>query len=187
MSTMQEQLQQVKQQMRQQVEPAKPIKAKQPVKPTRPPVKTEKPGLWKVSPKHQQPAQQPAAVAKPAQSDSAGKKRRHKNGNKKKILRLVTHWPNGFSLNSIHPLREGIHGTLFADAITRNLAITPNQIRYSLSAYTRRTGYIKALAAGGSRYDLNGQPHGEVSAEHQQDAINRLAEMKLHTGDAKHE
>lgn len=93
----------------------------------------------------------------------------------------MEHWPNGFALAGVHPLSIGIQEALTVDAKARGLPITEKQIRYCLSAYTKRPAYLKALAAGGTRYDQNGQPCGEVSAEHQREAADRLAEIKRRT------
>ncbi|EGM1968764.1 prop effector, partial [Salmonella enterica] len=43
--------------------------------------------------------------------------------------------------------------------------------------YVRRIRYKKALASGGARYDLNGQPCGEVTPE-QQTAAGELKKTK---------
>lgn len=47
-----------------------------------------------------------------------------------------------------------------------------------LARHTTTTGYLKALVEQGQRYDLDGQPAGEVSAEHRQAAIDELARRR---------
>ncbi|MNC37687.1 ProP expression regulator [compost metagenome] len=51
-------------------------------------------------------------------------------------------------------------------------------MRAAIAMYTRRTSYLKALAAGGARYNLAGDPAGEVTAEQQQRALDTLAAAK---------
>lgn len=54
--------------------------------------------------------------------------------------------------------------------------------RQALSAffhrYTGSTGYLVALTRSTHRYDLDGQPNGEVSAEHRQAALDELARRR---------
>ena len=102
-----------------------------------------------------------------------GKEAGRVSQNRKKIGKLAEHWPKGFTLAGVRPLSIGIQEALINDAKARELPITDSQIRYCLSAYTKRPTYMKALAAGGPRYDLNGQPCGEVSTEHQEEARQR--------------
>ncbi|MEG1112788.1 MAG: ProQ/FINO family protein, partial [Hafnia sp.] len=52
------------------------------------------------------------------------------------------------------------------------------RVRAAITLYTRRTSYLKALAAGGARYNLAGEPAGAVSAEQQQRALETLTTMK---------
>jgi len=128
---------------------------------------------WVVKPKHRQSAPQPAAV-----QNGNDKAKRISVNNRKKIKKLVAHWPALFSLDVARPLSVGIQAALIADAKARGLPITESQITYCLSTYAKRPAYLKALAAGGPRYDLNGQPCGEVLPEHQQEAERRLSAMQ---------
>ena len=48
--------------------------------------------------------------------------------------------------------------------------LTRTRIRRALKVYTGMPVYRKALARGGPRYDLNGQPAGEVTPDQQADA-----------------
>lgn len=180
---MQEQLQQVKQQMNQSAE-TKPDKAVQlPKKATRAPVTGAAFNPWKVSPKHLESAQQPAEAAEPAKQEEPAKqsvgKRSMSSGNRKKILKLAAHWPALFSLDECKPVKIGVADDLLADARARGLDITEGQIRFGLCSHTHRALYLKALAAGGPRFDLNGHPCGEVTPEQQQNAADKLEEMKM--------
>jgi hypothetical protein len=51
-------------------------------------------------------------------------------------------------------------------------------IRRALTIWTSQSSYLSALAAGGPRFDLFGEPAGEVSAEHQRLAAARLASRR---------
>ncbi|MNH19564.1 ProP effector [compost metagenome] len=129
---------------------------------------------WKVSAKHLNAPQRHAEEAPP----TTDKQKRHKNGNRKKIAKLAAYWPDCFSLDSVRPLSIGIQDALIADAEARELPITVSQIRYCLSAYTKRPAYAKVMAAGGTRYDLSGQPCGEVTAEQQRAALIQIEGMR---------
>jgi sRNA-binding protein len=56
------------------------------------------------------------------------------------------------------PLKVGIYADLAALGV-----LTGREIHVGLSYYCRRLMYQQALAAGGPRYDLMGNPAGEVS------------------------
>lgn len=45
-------------------------------------------------------------------------------------------------------------------------------------SYTQCPRYYRALMAGGMRYDLKGQPCGEVTEQEQKDAETRLMMLK---------
>jgi sRNA-binding protein len=47
-----------------------------------------------------------------------------------------------------------------------------------LRRHTGRTGYLLALMRAGHRFDLDGQPAGEISAEHRQAAADELARRR---------
>jgi len=59
-----------------------------------------------------------------------------------------------------------------------------------LSAFLRRhtgsTGYLIAVSKGSHRFDLDGQPAGEISAEHRQVALDELARRRA-SHDARRE
>jgi sRNA-binding protein len=48
----------------------------------------------------------------------------------------------------------------------------------TLPLYLRRQMYQRALAAGGSRYDLNGEPCGEVTVEQAAGAATNTAHVE---------
>ena len=48
-----------------------------------------------------------------------------------------------------------------------------------LARWTRRAAYLRAVAAGGPRYDLVGQPAGTVTADQRETAAATLAERGL--------
>jgi ProP effector len=51
-------------------------------------------------------------------------------------------------------------------------------LSYVLSHATSRTAYLKRLVQDSQRYDLDGQPAGEVAPEHRQAAVDELARRK---------
>ncbi|RYC47297.1 ProQ/FINO family protein [Pectobacterium zantedeschiae] len=69
-----------------------------------------------------------------------------------------------------------------------NVANYPARVRcaFHWGCISTRSAYIKALAAGGQRYDLNGKPQGDVTAEQQERAkAQRKQKTALRTEDAK--
>ncbi len=71
------------------------------------------------------------------------------------------------------PLKVGID----QDLVDRGV-LQPHECRAVFRVYVGRRQYQKALAAGGPRYDLDGNVAGEVTAEHVDVAKARLALIK---------
>jgi ProP effector len=70
------------------------------------------------------------------------------------------------------PLAIGIH-----KVIQKRLPdIDPKQLKTALRMHTASTRYLKELSTGNTRFDLDGSPAGEVTAEQRQDALGTLRE-----------
>jgi ProP effector len=83
---------------------------------------------------------------------------------------LTTRWPHLFRVTpeTIRPLAIGI-----ADDLCAQLPdCSPKLVHHTLSQWMadHRVIYWKALMQGGPRYDLDGNPNGEVTPEQQADA-----------------
>ncbi|HIC6098491.1 TPA: ProQ/FINO family protein [Salmonella enterica subsp. enterica serovar Nagoya] len=105
---------------------------------------------------------------------AAGTKRsRYK---RKKLELLVTHWPAVFSLDAPRPLAIGTAELISAEMCARGIT-GAGKIRAAVAMYTRRASYLKALIAGGVRYNLAGEPEGEVTPEQQRLAQENLSAM----------
>lgn len=98
--------------------------------------------------------------------------------NFKHMRRVLAFWPELFSLDNPKPLKTGVLNDLMQDMAARNLTIGAGVLKAAIASYTRRVRYKKALAAGGARYDLNGQPCGEVTTEQQQEAADDIKKAK---------
>ena len=85
------------------------------------------------------------------------------------IDRLCEAFPACFNRLAPKPLQIGIGEKVLALAgIHPTFAeLTRTQLRRAIKFYTRRFVYRKALATGGPRYDLDGQPAGEVTLDQQ--------------------
>ena len=83
--------------------------------------------------------------------------------------RLCAAFPACFSRSAPQPLKIGLGEELLALAgahpALADLSRTP--LRRALKVYTGSPAYRKALARGGPRYGLDGQPTGEVTPEQQ--------------------
>jgi hypothetical protein len=85
------------------------------------------------------------------------------------IDRLCEAFPECFNRLAPKPLQIGIGAEVFALAgLHPTFAeVTRTQLRRSLKFYIHRFTYRKALATGGPRYGLDGQPAGEVTPDQQ--------------------
>ncbi|CAM6190277.1 ProQ/FINO family protein [Citrobacter freundii] len=113
------------------------------------------------------------ATQKLAGAAGGTKQSRH---NRKKLELLITHWPAAFNLDAPRPLAIGTAELIAADMCARGIT-GAGKIRAAVAMYTRRAIYLKALIAGGARYNLAGEPVGEVTPEQQQMARENLSAM----------
>jgi hypothetical protein len=77
------------------------------------------------------------------------------------ITALAELFPRAFTTERWRPhkpLKVGVHADLIATG-----ALTPREVRAALRVYTKRRMYLAAVAAGGFRHDLDGNPAGEVN------------------------
>lgn len=70
------------------------------------------------------------------------------------------------------PLAIGIHKVIMA----RMPDLGEGSLRVALKRHTNSTKYLKAIANGSERYDLDNQPAGEISAEQRQQALATIKE-----------
>lgn len=109
----------------------------------------------------------------PQQPQKKNKAEAHAKKRKRRTDRIAQHWPV-FTQQGVRPLAIGIKEQMIADAEARELDITVSHIKQGLYDYINRKVYLKALILDGSRFDITGQPNGEVTAEQQQDAQRKL-------------
>ncbi|MCB1776361.1 MAG: ProQ/FinO family protein, partial [Candidatus Competibacteraceae bacterium] len=85
------------------------------------------------------------------------------------LNRLCEMFPAVFNRQTPKPLKIGIGQELLALVGTHPalMNLTRKDLRRALAAYTRASRYREALAGGGPRYDLEGQPIGEVTPDQQ--------------------
>ncbi|MDS1617152.1 ProQ/FinO family protein [Escherichia coli] len=120
-----------------------------------------------------QKAQQKPTGATPWQHMT---KRQRKN--RKRVNRLIELWPDLFSPKAPKPLKVGVFDDLMQDIAARGLAFGAGALRATLASYARSPRYYRAVIAGGPRYDLKGQPCGEVTPEEQKHATDHLEAFK---------
>lgn len=70
------------------------------------------------------------------------------------------------------PLAIGIHKALKL----RLPDLKDADLRLALRRHVSSTKYLKAVANGSQRFDLDGNPAGEITAEHRNDALASLKE-----------
>ncbi|ENT4677708.1 ProQ/FINO family protein [Salmonella enterica] len=138
----------------------------------------------KVKPTSRKAPQKPTSEPQQAKQQPAQERVRPEGMNRrqwknfKHMRRVLALWPELFNLDNPKPLRVGVLDDLMQDISARNLTIGAGVLKAAIASYTRRIRYQKALAAGGARYDLNGQPCGEVTPEQQQEAADALKKAK---------
>lgn len=113
----------------------------------------------------------------PQQPQKKNKAEAHAKKRKRRTDRIAQHWTI-FTEQGARPLAIGIREQMIADAEARELGITVSHIKQGLRDYINRRVYLKALTLGGSRFDMTGQPNGEVTPEQQQDAQRKLDKWK---------
>jgi sRNA-binding protein len=67
---------------------------------------------------------------------------------------------------------------LLDELMKAELGFPKSCVRITLKHIVKREAYQTALAAGGSRYDLDGRPRGEVSPAARAEAEVRLAQLR---------
>lgn len=89
---------------------------------------------------------------------------------------LAARWPAAFprDRSTLRPWAIGLHN----DIDEKSLGISRQVLRLALKRVTRSEEYLTALASGGPRIDLEGNPRGEVTEEARADAVTRLAELR---------
>lgn len=106
---------------------------------------------------------------------------KHQRKNQKNRRRWLEHltemWPQAFDMKNPRPLAVGIIDAITAELSARG-AGGHGAVRYAMKSYTGNIRYIRALAAGGARYNLRGEPEGEVTEEQRQRAAQTLKTMK---------
>jgi ProP effector len=70
------------------------------------------------------------------------------------------------------PLAIGIH-----EALAEAGVLQPDEVALALRCYAGRRRYLEAVAAGGVRFDLDGNPAGEVTEQQATWARGRLARL----------
>lgn len=91
---------------------------------------------------------------------------------------IMEQWPMVFPArpDDVRPLAVGIHEQLEKQFPDRS----PEQVRRAIAQwrYPRLGAYLRGVARGGPRFDLDGNPSGEVSAGEQENARERLKEWR---------
>lgn len=113
-----------------------------------------------------------------AERQPLNRHQRKKRKNRRRWLeRLIEMWPQAFDLKNPRPLAVGIIDAIAAKLTTAG-AGGHGAVRFAMKSYTSNIRYIRALAAGGPRYNLHGEPEGEVTTEQRQRAAEALKLMK---------
>ena len=115
------------------------------------------------------------ALRKPPPAASNGPKRAKRRPQRSALSqRLLRDFPTAFKYPPV-PLAIGI-GLKLRDVL--GAEFKPGEIRGFLQAWTSGPRYLKAIARGEMRHDLDGSPAGLPAPEHRADALKRLNAMR---------
>jgi ProP effector len=89
-------------------------------------------------------------------------------------LMLIATYPKAF--NRAKPLPLALNTYKAIKSSHKNVTAKP--LQRALSAWTKSPRYLKAVAAGGNRFDLAGNPAGVIEPSHAQHAADTLAQRK---------
>ena len=81
------------------------------------------------------------------------------------------------------PLAIGIHKTIKQ----RQPELGEGGLRFALKLHTGSTKYLKSIANGSQRFDLDGNPAGEITAEQKEQALAAIKERFRKVADRKRE
>lgn len=96
---------------------------------------------------------------------------------------LSTYWPALFSKGEIKLLALHIFADLHQEQIDRNLPFSGKQLRRCIKTYVLSPDYLHATKAGAVRYDINGQPAGQVTEKEQAWAVKQLTRITAQEAD----
>ncbi|EBQ4836474.1 prop effector [Salmonella enterica subsp. arizonae] len=97
---------------------------------------------------------------------------------RKRVQKITAFWPKLFDINNPKPLKLNIMQDMAKDIQARGLDMGIGSVRVALNAYTSHAKYIRCVAAGGMRYDLNGEPCGEVTETAIRHAAERFKDLE---------
>jgi len=102
------------------------------------------------------------------------------------LKELMDRWPQTFSP---HPLPVRPLATGIGQVIATQLPHVPKKLVHQAIAFwqrQRKTLYLQALITGGPRYDLDGNPQGEVTPEQQERAREDLVAWQVYRQEKRH-
>ncbi|EEQ1778405.1 ProQ/FinO family protein [Escherichia coli] len=114
---------------------------------------------------NKQSTQQDQTTRRPTERPSWRHMTKRQRKNRRRINRLAEYWPELFGAENIKPLKAGVIHDMLQDAKARKLSMGTGTLRAALISYIHTTRYLRAVIAGGERYDLKGQPCGEVTPD----------------------
>ncbi|WP_241623190.1 ProQ/FINO family protein [Rosenbergiella australiborealis] len=126
------------------------------------------------------PAEAEKTPQKPVQATGKSKKRAKKNARHRhnQMLKLIGIFPALLSEEEPKPFKVGILEDMKKYIADNQITFGIGQLKSALARYTSNYRYQKALAAGGYRYDLDGNPCGEVTPEQQAAAKEKTKAIK---------
>ncbi|WP_234262569.1 ProQ/FINO family protein [Klebsiella aerogenes] len=107
---------------------------------------------------------------------SSRHQRKNRKNRRRWLARLTEMWPQTFDLKNPRPLAVDIFDAMSAELNAAGKG-GHGEVRFVLKGYINNIRYVKALAVGGLRYNLRGEPEGEVTPEQQQRAAETLKTM----------
>ena len=126
------------------------------------------------APEVQHPTPQPSPAIPTSIETDPSQKEQEKQARRELLEILRDRWPQAFPRDSrqVRPLAIGIGKDIAAHLPEQPL----RRISTTIGIFQHLTGpaYYRAVLQGGARYDLDGNPHGEVTLKEQEQARRAL-------------
>src|SRR5262249_1463620 len=152
--------------LRKAVPPAAPIQRKAPPRIDAPPMRRAQPAPKRAAAPAKAPSPPPPAPV-PGQPN---RRQRDAQAQQELLAQFRARWPQTFPLAwyEIRPLARGVHQELAKHFPDTKLSLVKQTIARFQRGYDG--AYWRAILKGGPRYNLDGSPNGEVTAEEQEQA-----------------
>ena len=154
--------------------PQRAVPAPKPAPPVTPPIQPEAQPTSPGTAQSQPPIPLQASPTPVVTETGPSKKEKEKQARRELLEVMRERWPLAFprDFHQVRPLAIGINKDIAVHLPEQPLGRISNAI--GIFQYLLGPAYFRSVLRGGSRYDLDGNPRGEVTAEEQEQAQRDL-------------